>query len=100
MFRKLVVAGHSGLTRSAFSEMLKVPATGLSFHLKELLHADLISQERLGRNLVYRAQFDRINIFLALLRSVLGEGMLNHWAKKLGEDVRAFSAGSAPSGRL
>ncbi|WP_321845347.1 arsenate reductase ArsC [Paraburkholderia bannensis] len=33
-------------------------------------------------------------------RSVLAEGMLNHWAKKLGKDVRAFSAGSAPSGRL
>jgi arsenate reductase (thioredoxin) len=33
-------------------------------------------------------------------RSVLAEGMLNHWAKKLGKDVRAFSAGSAPSGRI
>ena len=33
-------------------------------------------------------------------RSVLSEGMLNHLAKKLGKDVRAFSAGSAPSGRL
>jgi arsenate reductase len=33
-------------------------------------------------------------------RSVLSEGMLNHWARKLDKDVRAFSAGSAPSGRL
>jgi arsenate reductase len=33
-------------------------------------------------------------------RSVLSEGMLNHLAVKLGKDVRAFSAGSAPSGRL
>ena len=33
-------------------------------------------------------------------RSVLGEGMLNHLAKKMGKDVKAFSAGSAPSGRL
>jgi len=33
-------------------------------------------------------------------RSVLAEGMLNHWAKKLGVDVQAHSAGSAPSGRL
>jgi arsenate reductase (thioredoxin) len=33
-------------------------------------------------------------------RSVLSEGMLNHWAKKLGKDVRAYSAGSAPSGRI
>ena len=33
-------------------------------------------------------------------RSVLSEGMLNHWARKLGKDVKAFSAGSAPSGRI
>jgi arsenate reductase len=33
-------------------------------------------------------------------RSVLAEGMLNHLATKLGKDVRAFSAGSAPSGRI
>jgi arsenate reductase (thioredoxin) len=33
-------------------------------------------------------------------RSVLSEGMLNHLAKKLGKDVRAYSAGSAPSGRI
>ena len=33
-------------------------------------------------------------------RSVLAEGMLNYWAGKLGRDVKAHSAGSAPSGRL
>lgn len=33
-------------------------------------------------------------------RSVLAEGMLNHWAQKLDKDVRAYSAGSAPSGRI
>lgn len=33
-------------------------------------------------------------------RSVLAEGMLNHWATLLGKDVRAHSAGSAPSGRI
>jgi arsenate reductase len=33
-------------------------------------------------------------------RSVLGEGMLNHWARKLGKNVCAYSAGSAPSGRI
>lgn len=33
-------------------------------------------------------------------RSVLAEAMLNHWARKLGRDVQAHSAGSAPSGRI
>jgi protein-tyrosine-phosphatase len=32
-------------------------------------------------------------------RSVLAEGMLNHWAGRLGKDVRAYSAGSAPRPR-
>lgn len=33
-------------------------------------------------------------------RSVLAEGMLNHWAVRLDRKVRAYSAGSAPSGRI
>ena len=33
-------------------------------------------------------------------RSVLAEGMLGHWARVLGRDVKAHSAGSAPSGRI
>ncbi|MDN3920302.1 arsenate reductase ArsC [Roseateles violae] len=33
-------------------------------------------------------------------RSALAEGMLNHWARRLNKDVRAFSAGSMPSGRI
>ena len=33
-------------------------------------------------------------------RSVLAEAMLNHWAARLDRDVRAFSAGSTPSGRV
>jgi arsenate reductase (thioredoxin) len=33
-------------------------------------------------------------------RSVLAEGMLNHWAAKLGKDVRAHSAGSSPRGQI
>lgn len=33
-------------------------------------------------------------------RSVLSEAMLNHWARQLGRDVRAHSAGSSPSGRI
>jgi arsenate reductase len=33
-------------------------------------------------------------------RSVLAEGMLDHWARRLGRDVKAHSAGSAPTGRI
>ena len=67
VFRSLVVAGQAGLTPGALSESLGVAPNTLSFHLKELVHADLISQERVGRNLVYRAQFDRMNAVLTYL---------------------------------
>lgn len=67
VFRALVVAGTEGLTPGSLSETLDVAGTSLSFHLKELMHAGLISQERDGRNLIYRAAFGRMNGLLAYL---------------------------------
>jgi DNA-binding transcriptional ArsR family regulator len=67
VFRVLVVAGAPGLTPGALSESLGVAANTLSFHLKELLHADLVTQERVGRNLIYRAEFEHMNALLAYL---------------------------------
>ena len=67
IFRALVVAGEAGLTPGALSEALGVAPNTLSFHLKELAHADLVTQERIGRNLIYRAQFDRMNAVLSYL---------------------------------
>jgi ArsR family transcriptional regulator len=67
VFRALVVAGPQGLTPGALSEQLDVPATSLSFHLKELMHADLVSQEREGRYLIYRASFEHMHGLLGYL---------------------------------
>jgi DNA-binding transcriptional ArsR family regulator len=67
IFRSLVVRGSEGLTPAMMAEALGMPANTLSFHLKELMHADLISQERSGRQLIYRAQYDRMNAVLAYL---------------------------------
>lgn len=67
IFRALVVTGTQGLTPAVMAEGLSVPAATLSFHLKELLHADLISQERSGRNLIYRAQYAHMSGVLAYL---------------------------------
>lgn len=67
VFRTLVVAGAQGVTPGALAEQLAVAPNTLSFHLKELVHADLVATERVGRNLIYRAQFDRMNAVLAYL---------------------------------
>ncbi len=66
-FRALVVAGETGLTPGALSQALQVAPNTLSFHLKELVHADLVSQERNGRNLIYRARFDQMNAVIGYL---------------------------------
>ncbi|MGJ7538484.1 MULTISPECIES: ArsR/SmtB family transcription factor [unclassified Variovorax] len=67
VFRALVVAGPAGLTPGVLAEQLGVPSTSLSFHLKELTHANLVSQERDGRNLIYRAVFEQMNALLGYL---------------------------------
>ena len=67
VFRALVVAGHEGLTPGAMAEQLAVAPNTLSFHLKELVHAGLIGQERQGRNLIYRASFATMNELLGYL---------------------------------
>ncbi|SIR76574.1 helix-turn-helix transcriptional regulator [Pseudacidovorax sp. RU35E] len=67
IFRALVVVGQDGLTPGVMSEGLDIPNTSLSFHLKELTRAGLVSQERASRHLVYRAQYDRMSGLLGFL---------------------------------
>ena len=74
VFRALVGAGPDGMTPSALSAMLNIPASTLSFHLKELVHADLVSAEREGRNLHYRPALERMNDLLAYLTAHCCQG--------------------------
>lgn len=67
VFRALVVTGPAGLTPGTIAGALDVPASTLSFHLKELVSAGLVVQHREGRNLIYRAAFDRMNDLLSYL---------------------------------
>ena len=67
VFRALVGAGPEGMTPSALSAMLDIPGSTLSFHLKELVHADLVNVERDGRNLHYRPALGPMNELLAYL---------------------------------
>jgi DNA-binding transcriptional ArsR family regulator len=67
VFRALVGAGPDGMTPGSLAATLDVPASTLSFHLKELMHAGLVSQQRDGRNLIYRPEFGQMNDLLAYL---------------------------------
>ena len=74
IFRALVGAGPQGITPGELSAMLDVPASTLSFHLKELTHSDLVTQERDGRNLIYRPAIDQMNDLLAYLTAHCCQG--------------------------
>ena len=70
--RALVAAGAPGLTPGTIQGALAVPAATLSFHLKELNDAGLVTQFRSGRFLIYRAAQDRVDALLAFLHTNLG----------------------------
>jgi DNA-binding transcriptional ArsR family regulator len=74
VFRALVVVGRDGLTPGRMAEGLSLPAATLSFHLKELMNAGLVTQERSGRNLFYRAAYDHMNGVLGYLTAHCCQG--------------------------
>jgi DNA-binding transcriptional ArsR family regulator len=67
VFRALVGAGPAGLTPGALAATLGVPGSTLSFHLRELVHAGLVSQQRDGRHLIYRPSLERMSALLDYL---------------------------------
>ena|SRR5438067_5691719 len=73
-FRALVVAGPAGLTPSVLAPMLGIAPNALSFHLKTLAHAKLVTAESSGRNLIYRANFKTMNSVLGYLTEHCCEG--------------------------
>jgi ArsR family transcriptional regulator len=67
VFRLLVKRGPQGFTPSVLSEKLGIPAPTLSFHLKELQNAGLVSAKRESRFLYYSTRFDRMNDLVGFL---------------------------------
>jgi DNA-binding transcriptional ArsR family regulator len=66
-FRLLVQAGPQGLSATRIAESLKIPASSLSFHLKELSHAGLVTSRQDGRFIIYAARFDTMSALLGFL---------------------------------
>jgi DNA-binding transcriptional ArsR family regulator len=66
-FRLLVQAGGEGRSAGVLAEALGVPPTTLSFHLSQLLRANLATQRRLGRQQFYAADYASMNDLLQFL---------------------------------
>jgi ArsR family transcriptional regulator, arsenate/arsenite/antimonite-responsive transcriptional repressor len=67
VFRLLVQAGPEGLGATRIAEELGIPPSSMSFHLKELTHAGLVTQTKAGRSLIYAASFPTMNGLIAFL---------------------------------
>ncbi|MDZ7813802.1 MAG: helix-turn-helix domain-containing protein [Ideonella sp.] len=74
IFRALVGVGPEGMTPGALTALLNVSGSTLSFHLKELTHAGLGSQEREGRHLIYRPALRTMNALMSYLTAHCCEG--------------------------
>jgi DNA-binding transcriptional ArsR family regulator len=67
VFRLLVQRGPEGYAAGEISERLGIPGPTLSFHLKELAQAGLVSARKRGRFIHYAPAFERMNALLAYL---------------------------------
>ncbi|MGK2914859.1 MAG: ArsR/SmtB family transcription factor [Porticoccaceae bacterium] len=71
IFRALVAAGPAGLSAGKIGELIgsnaAVAPSSLSFHFKELTHAELVSWRQDGRFVIYAANFATMNALVAFL---------------------------------
>ena len=74
IYRLLVRAGPPGLNITDIQTRLDVPASTLAFHLRGLVGAGLVAQEKIGRIVICRAQYDRMDGVIAFLREHCCEG--------------------------
>lgn len=67
IYRLLIQSGPEGLAASRIGEQLGIPASSLSFHLKELSHANLVTPKQEGRFVIYAANFTTMNALVSFL---------------------------------
>ncbi|MBB1627313.1 helix-turn-helix transcriptional regulator [Achromobacter sp. UMC71] len=67
VYRLLVQAGPAGLSAGSLAEKTGIAPSSLSFHLKELVHAGLLTSRQDGRFVIYAAQYDTMSDLLGYL---------------------------------
>ncbi len=75
IFRLLVRAGCDGLSISEVRDRLGIPMSTLAFHLRGLVQAGLIEQEKAGRTVICRAGFDALRELLGFLQDQCCQGL-------------------------
>jgi len=67
IFRTLVVAGAAGMPAGEIAQKLGLSPSSLSFHLKDLSHADMVKARQEGRFIFYTANFDAMSGLIGFL---------------------------------
>lgn len=67
IFRALVQAGPAGLSAGKIGEATSIAPSSVSFHMKELTHADMVTSRHEGRFVIYMANFATMNALVAFL---------------------------------
>lgn len=67
IFRVLIQAGPVGLAAGKISELTGIAPSSLSFHLKELSHANMVRSQQAGRFVIYTAEFETMNALVGFL---------------------------------
>ena len=67
IFKLLIRAGQSGTNVGTIQERLDIPGSTLSHHIRQLVDAGLVSQNRDGRTLVCCANFANMNALVGYL---------------------------------
>jgi len=100
VFRLLVRAGDDALPAGDIAEQLSVPAATLSFHLAALRRAGLVSRERRGRQLLYRADQRGVRALLGYLSEDCCQGQPALCGLGMGPGAaRGAASRRAPAGR-
>jgi DNA-binding transcriptional ArsR family regulator len=80
VFRLLVKQGPQGMVAGAIASMLDLPPANLSFHLKGMTQAGLVTVEQEGRYQRYRANFALMNDLIAYLTEECCAGLAGQCA--------------------
>lgn len=75
VFRLLVKAGPCGCAAGGIAQALDVPAPTLSFHLRHLTQAGLLTARRESRSIIYAVNFEHMQALLAFLTEDCCQGM-------------------------
>lgn len=67
VFRLLVQCGPEGMAATRIGDQLGIAPSSLSFHLKELAHAEMVTVRHEGRFVIYSANFRKMNELIAFL---------------------------------